>query len=256
MKTRMALPLILLLASLASAVEYPLQFAKPSNAKGLSVIGEQFNADGTVRGNISYYTQTCSRYTCGSKQYVYDTGTWDGQGNLISAVAGKFPPQPVLSTNGTEQVYAVSGTSTTGFDTRGFGFISTPASHYTWQTPNPSYSVIPDALYTFQVTLLSDGDLGFLLNVSAETVQTFPSGYYTPTGGTATVVSTDCQPNPVSPGTQCSVTIQYDPTTIKCTGSPYGYAYTNLTLGITSDAGNLKNWSTGFTITGVPRCGD
>lgn len=36
--------------------------------------------------------------------------------------------------------------------------------------------------------------------------------------------------------------VTYDPTTINCTTSPYGYAYNHISLGLTSDAGNLPEW--------------
>lgn len=36
--------------------------------------------------------------------------------------------------------------------------------------------------------------------------------------------------------------VTYDPTTINYTTSPYGYAYNHISLGLTSDAGNLLEW--------------
>jgi hypothetical protein len=59
-----------------------------------------------------------------------------------------------ISSSGTEIVYAVSGASSTGQDTRGFGFVSTPSSHYSWQTANGGYADIPYAVYTITATLL------------------------------------------------------------------------------------------------------
>jgi hypothetical protein len=131
---------------------------------------------------------------------------------------------------------------------------SVPTSHYTWE-PVTVERVIPDAVYQFDLTMASDGDLP--LNVSAITVTTSPTGHYTPSGGTATITATTCQPDPIAVGNACTITVDYDPTTITCTGSPYGYAYTQLTIAITSDAGTLP-WNTlvyPFTITGVPICG-
>lgn len=56
---------------------------------------------------------------------------WDEQGNLFSVVDQPWPAQSALYTTSattpvgtpanTEQVYAASGSSTTGHDTRGFG---------------------------------------------------------------------------------------------------------------------------------------
>lgn len=48
--------------------------------------------------------------------------------------------------------------------------------------------------------------------------------------------------------------VTYDPTTINCTTSPYGYAYNHISLGLTSDAGNLPEWLAQCTITGVTMC--
>ena len=152
-----------------------------------------------------------------------------------------------------------SGTSSTGHDTRGFGFVSTPSSHYSWLTPS-GYAVIPYALYTITATFVSDGD--FPLDFDGARVASSVSGFYTPSPGTATVSAVTC-PNSV-PGSDatltvkstCSVTISYDATTIKCTASPYGYAYTKIDLSLVTDAGANTDFTQGFTITGVPICED
>ena len=251
--------LLVLPMSLAYGYEEKLQFQFPVNAKSQSVIGMQFitNLDGSlgVKGNISYYTQSCSRYNCGPKTYYNFIGTWDTLGNLTSKTAGSLPPQRVLATNGTAKVYAQTtsptGPSTAGLDTRGYGYVDVPASHFTWCTPKNQIGVIPDQVTTIPVCVKSNGD--FALNISAETANAFSTtGYYNSTGGTATVGSTTCT-NPVASGTQCTVNVQYDPTTI-CTTSPYGYAYTTVTLDLATDAGNLPGWQERFTITGVPSC--
>jgi hypothetical protein len=52
------------------------------------------------------------------------------------------------------------------------------------------------------------------------------------------------------------VTISYDPTTITCTYSPYGYAYTGIDLALATDAGTNKDFTQRFTVTGVPICDD
>ena len=113
--------------------------------------------------------------------------------------------------------------------------------------------MIPYAVYTVTATLVSDGD--FPLVYDGANVASSVSGIYTPSPGTATVASTTC-PSSVPAGTACSVTISYDPTTIKCTGSPYGYGYTRIDLSLITDAGVTKDFTEGFTITGVPVCDD
>jgi len=52
------------------------------------------------------------------------------------------------------------------------------------------------------------------------------------------------------------VTVSYDPTSIKCTGSPYGYAYTRIDLSLVTNAGATIDFTEGFTVTGVPICDD
>jgi len=230
------------------------------------------NPDGTlsVQGNVKYYTTPSGcRYVC-PKTYYNFVGTWDALGNLISQTVGSLPSQPVLYVNGNEQVYAQAiaptGASTTGFDSRGYGYVDIPASHYTWQTPNNQFVTIPDQQHIFQVALNSDGD--FPLNLEGSSVRAAARGYYNQTSGTATIISTtdpnDCanvmaaQSAAGTPGipvgTSCSFTILYDPnspTTMK-TSSPYGLAYVDLTLKITTDAGNLSAWGASLTITGAP----
>jgi hypothetical protein len=50
------------------------------------------------------------------------------------------------------------------------------------------------------------------------------------------------------------VTVSYNPTTIKCTGDAYGYAYTKIDLSLITDAGANTDFKEGFTVTGVPMC--
>jgi hypothetical protein len=52
------------------------------------------------------------------------------------------------------------------------------------------------------------------------------------------------------------VTVSYNPTTIQCTGSPYGYAYTGIDLSLITDAGANTDFTQRFTITGAPICDD
>lgn len=256
--TRTLLTLSLLAAAipLANAYEFTLQFTPQSGARGLTVAGYLFVGT-TVFGNCSYYTVTAGSGRGGRTitTYHYNTCTWDLHGNLISVtpVASAPTPPPALYTTGTEIVYAVSGTSTTGADTRGFGFVSTPAAHYTWQTPNGGYAVIPYAPYTITATLLSDGDIP--LNFAGATVTPSVSGTITPSPGTAAVSATTCGAS-VAPGSPCSVTVVYNPTSISCTASPYGYAYTKIDLQPITSAGANPDFTQGFTITGVPICDD
>jgi hypothetical protein len=239
------------------AFEYKLQFTPPDGAYGVVVAGYEFNAN-TVVGNCSYYTVSpgSGRGSEGTKTYHYNTCSWDLFGSLISLTpvsSAPVAPEPISQT-GREIVYAVSGTSSTGQDIGGFGFVNTPSSHYTWQAGNSvGISVIPYANYALTATLVSDGD--FPLNFSGATVAASISGTTTPSQGTATIAAQTCQDS-VPVGTTCSVTISYDPTTIKCTNSPYGYAYTKIDLSLVTNAGANTNFTQEFTITGVPSCGD
>jgi hypothetical protein len=193
--------ILLWTAGAASAYEYPLQFVPQAGARGLLVAGYEFVSVGTtVLGNCSYYTQSaCSGRGCHPPPptYHYNTCTWDRFGNLLSMTPGEpTAPTPLYQT-GTEIVYAVSGKSATGFDTRNFGFVSTPSAHYTWETLNGGYADIPDALYRIQATLISDGD--FNLNVAGARVTTQIYGTYTPAPGSAAVSANTCT-SAVPPG--------------------------------------------------------
>jgi hypothetical protein len=250
------LALTLLAAHIACAYEYKLQFAAPGGAQGLVVAGYHFNGN-TIVGNCSYFTTSSGsgRGGHGTRTNHYNTCTWDLYGNLVSLtpVSTQLVAPPPVSTTGTEIVYAISGSSTTGRDTRGFGFVTTPSSHYSWQSVNNGYAVIPYAVYTVTATLVSDGD--FPLDFDGAAVTSSISGYITPSPGTATVSATTCSSS-VPVGSTCSVTVSYDPTTIKCTADAYGYAYTRIDLLLVTDAGANTDFTQGFTITGVPRCED
>jgi hypothetical protein len=183
----------------------------------------------------------------------YNTCTWDPYGNLLNITPGAPTAPAPLYQSGTEIVYATSGASTTGLDTRNFGFVDTPSSHYTWQTPNGSYAVIPDATYSITATLISDGD--FDLSFAGATVGSQTFGGYTPSPGDATVADSTCG-SAVTIGTTCTLTISYDPTTIICTYSPYGDAYTGIDLALATDAPINTEFTQRFTVTGVPICDD
>jgi hypothetical protein len=239
----------------APAYEYHLQYTPAGVVYGLSVAGYQF-AENTVIGNCSYYTYSaCSGRGCHStKTYYYNTCTWDLYGNLLSMVAGAPATPPVLYQTGTEIVYAGNGSSITGVDTRNFGFVATPSSHYAWRTPNGGYAVIPDAPYSIAATLLSDGD--FPLNFTSVSVKTQVYGTYTTTGGSASISANTCV-GAVALGSTCTVTVLYNPKTISCTGSPYGYAYPGIDLSVDTDAGGAStDFTERFTVTAVPICDD
>jgi hypothetical protein len=250
------LTLILLGAPAAYGYEFKLHFVPPGGAQGLVVAGYEFSSN-TVVGNCSYYTVSpgSGRVPHGTRTNHYNTCSWDLFGNLISLTPVSTAPvaPKAISQTGTEIVYAISGTSSTGHDTRGFGFVNTPSSHYSWQTVNGGYAVIPYAIHTITATLVSDGD--FPLDFDGATVVSSVSGYYTPSPGTAIVSATNCASS-VAVGATCSVTVSYNPTTIKCTSSPYGYAYTRIDLSLVTDAGANTDFTQGFTITGAPMCDD
>jgi hypothetical protein len=250
------LTLILLGVPIAYGHEFKLYFTPPGGAQGLVVAGYQFN-NNTVVGNCSYYTVSAGsgRGSHGTRTNHYNTCSWDLFGNLISLTSVSTAPvaPPPISQTGTEIVYAISASSSTGHDTRGFGFVNTPSSHYTWQTVNGGYAVIPYAVYTITASLISDGD--FPLDFDGATVASSISGFITPSAGTATVSGSTCASS-VPVGSTCSVTVSYDPTTIKCTSDAYGYAYTKIGLSLITDAGANIDFTRGFTITGVPICDD
>jgi hypothetical protein len=253
---RLCLTLVLLGAPVAYGYEFKLHFTPPGGAQGLVVAGYQFNNNSVV-GNCSYYTASggSGRGAHVTRTYHYNTCSWDLFGNLISLTPVSAAPvaPPPISQTGTVIVYAISGSSNTGHDTRGFGFVNTPSSHYSWQTVNGGYADIPYAVYTVTATLVSDGD--FPLDFDGATVAPSISGFITPSPGTATVSSSTCADS-VAVGATCSVTVSYNPTTIKCTPDPYGYAYTKIDLSLVTDAGETIDFTQGFTISGVSICDD
>ena len=250
------LTVALLGAPAAYGYEFKLHFTPAGGAQGLIVAGYEFGSN-TVVGNCSYYTVSAGsgRGSRGTRTNHYNTCSWDFYGNLISMTPVSVAPvaPPPISTTGTEIIYATSGSSSAGRDTRGFGFVNTPSSHYTWQTANGGYAVIPYVVHTITATLVSDGD--FSLAFEGAAVASSISGYITPSAGTATVSATTCGTS-VTVGATCTVTVSYDPTTIKCTADAYGYAYTKIDLSLVTDAGAVVDFTQGFTITGVPICED
>jgi hypothetical protein len=236
--------LLMLAGSVAAhAYEFKLQFSPRAGARGLSVVGYYFSGS-TVVGNCSYHT-VISNSSGSTTIYYNSTCTWDLYGNLLSTVSGSPTAPAPIEQLGNETVYANNGTNLTGSDIRGYGFVSTPSAHVTWTTANGTHAVITDRTLTLPVNFTSDGD--FAVDVSEMTISAIPTGFLTPTGGTATVTFA-C--TTVPPGQSCVATITYQPQTITCTASAYGYAYTEVILGIPK----LTPFTEGFTVTGVPYC--
>jgi hypothetical protein len=251
---RSVLALMLLAAPFVHAYEYKLQFTPQSGARGLVVAGYGFGYNRVV-GDCSYYTVSAGsgRGSRGKRTNHYSTCVWDLYGNLISMTPGAAAAPSAIRQIGTETIYAVKGTSTTGRDSRGFGFVSTPSAHYAWQTLNGGYFVIPDAVYPMTMTLISDGD--FPLVVAGATAAVSLSGTTSATSGKAVISANTCRRS-VPVGSTCSVTVSYNPTTIGCTTSTSGYAYTKIKVSLVTDAGASSDFTKTFTITGVPICGD
>jgi len=258
---KILLALALMSSGTAHAYEYTLQFTPPPGAKDIRVVGYTLNADGGVTGLVHYAITRCSSGRgahCVTTQYDY-TATWDPFGHATGLVAGAPTAPPPLYVNGTKTVYADNGTNQTGSDSAitgvDKGFVNTPSPHYTWQSPSGQILVIPDAPYSFSVSLLSDGD--FPVDVAQVAVSAAPSGSLSgvPNQGAVSVTSDGCGPS-IAPGTSCAYTVTYDPTTIKCTGSTQGLAYTTLTLTLSTNAGQNFDFTQIYTVTGIPICDD
>lgn len=228
---------IALCTMLVSAHEYPLQFTPNSGYRSLVVAGYRFVGN-TVIGNCSYYTVRSSGGRGSSPTYTYykQTCTWDLYGNLLGIASGAPPAPPVVGYSGTETIYAMtqSGDST-GTDTAlpMHGFVNTPGSHYTWQTSN-AHEVLSQQIYTFTLTLKSDGDIPL----------EFSSASATSKIASASVTGTTCS-SEVPVNSTCTVTVTYDPTKI-CSLS--GLAYDSLDVNIITDAGQSSDFVQGYTL--------
>lgn len=247
------LALILLGAAAAHAHEFKLQFTPKAGARGLDVAGYEFLGKKVV-GNCSYYILTAGSGGASTiRTNYYSTCTWDLYGDLLSITPGA-PTAPRPETElGTEIVYATSGTSKTGQDTRGFGFVSTPSAHFSWKTVNGAHAVIPYGVHTVTATIESDGD--FPLKIVGDKVSTAIVGTITPSAGSAKLSASTCRAS-LAVGAACSVTISYNPTTIACTPDPNGEAFTMIDLSLVTDAGASTAFTHSFTVTGVPICND
>jgi uncharacterized repeat protein (TIGR03803 family) len=229
--------------------EYALQYAPGAGAKGLTIGGYALAADpvyGTVAiGTCSYYTQTSGSGRGGGYKtittYYNHTCTWDAYGRLLGMVNGAPAAPAPIGTTGTQTIYASDPASGiyTGVDsalpTRGFVF--TPGSHYTWLTPSP-YAVIAQAVTTMTLTVKSDGNMPLSV-VSAQA---------TAAAGVASVTGTTCF-GTVPVGSTCTVTVRYDPTTLR---SPTGLAYDTVTVHLGTDAGLAVEWAQRYTIQLTP----
>ncbi len=237
---KMFLPFgLLLLAQVAGAHEYALQFTPNSGYRGLVVAGYQISGS-TVIGNCSYYTVHSGSGRGGgyhtTTTYYNQTCTWDLYGNLLSIAPGAPAVPAPLYTSGTQTVYALTPNGVyTGTDTAlpTHGFVNTPGSHYTWTTSN-AYGILQQMVYTITVTLVSNGDLP--LNVSGAEASAIHS--------IATVQSTTCV-GQIAIGSTCSVTVKFDPTKLRTAS---GLAYDTLTVGVISDAGQPSDFIQSYTI--------
>jgi hypothetical protein len=244
------LTLIVLGTQLAYAYEFKLQFTPPGGAQGLVVAGYKY-VGSTVEGTCSYYTQTSGTNGKTTKNIYSYTCTWDMYGNLKTIVWGAPTAPTPVSQTGTEIVYALNGTSKAGQDTRGFGFVNTPSSHYTWLTPSGGSYTIPYSPLTLTLHLVSDGD--WALDYHSAWPEPLVQGIVTPSAGTAKIDSSTCT-KAVAVGSSCTVTVTYNPTAIACTPDPYGFAYTKLAVGLATDAGAGADFFDKFTVKGVPAC--
>jgi len=234
-----AIAVLIMLSVSAFAHEYPLQFTAPPGARGLVVAGYQITA-GIVTGTCSYRVVTSGSGRGGgyhtTTTYHNQTCTWDLTGNLLGVTAAAPATPSVLSTDGTRTVYGSDGNSTAGWDSAllpNHGYVDTPSSHYTWGPFTPPTG---PAAETVTLTLASDGDFNFPLNVTdlSETTNLAQSQ----------MVATDCV-GVVASGSSCSITIYYDPTRL---AYPTGLMYDTLTVMVQSDSPQAAVYSWRFTI--------
>ncbi len=227
-------------ASTAGAHDYPLQFTPNPGARGLVVAGYEFQGNHVV-GTCSYHTVSGASGRGAGHAPVGrrfgQTCRWDMYGNLISVSPGAPAVPTVVSTKGTQVIYAVDANGdSTGTDLKHpeRGFVSTPGPHYTWLTPNSDGVLTSQMVYTMTVTLESDGDVPVnITNVKASA-----------SGGVASVKSTTCD-GQIDVGKTCSVTVTYDPTKLS---SPKGLASDTLRIDLTSNAGDAHDFIQNFTI--------
>lgn len=230
------------IAQVAAAYEYPLQFTPNPGYRGLVVAGYYFQGAAVV-GNCSYYTVSggsgAGKGGGGGRSHVKNyvqTCTWDRHGNLLSIQQGG-PAVPLPKyTKGSLIVYALDTNGDyTGTDIQlpGRGFVSSAGSHYTWLTSS-SHTLLQQIVYTFTVTLKSDGDLP--VDISSVQVSALQ--------GAATLKQTDCN-GEIAVGAKCSITLSYDPTQLT---SATALAADTLRIDLTSDAGEAHDFIQNLTI--------
>jgi len=227
-----------LFPGVAQAIEYPLQFTPAGNFKDLTVVGLQF-AGNTVLGNCSYTLITSGSGRDPKTIYtpIPQTCTWDLVGNLLNIAAGAPLPQDPVATNGTETIFALASSQRyTGTDSalaQG-GFVFNYGSHYDWLTSN-GYLVLPQGKYTFTVTLKSNGDTP--LNISSVKASTAL------TQAKVTINSTTCNGS-IPLNATCTVNVTYNDSKLSSTT---GLAYDTLTIHLTSDAAQTKDFVQSYT---------
>ncbi len=231
-------------ASTAQAYEYKLQFTANSGARGLVVAGFGFDSNDNVVGDCSYYTVHSGSGRGGGYKTVtthfYQTCTWDPYGNLLGIAQGAPAVPPVLYTNGTQTVYATNSFGdSTGVDSAAGigGFVNTPGSHYSWQTSN-AHAVIAQALYTFNATLVSDGDVPLVIT----------SAQASALSAKVSVNASACL-GTIAVGATCSLAVTYDPRKLM---SATGLAYDTVTLSLVSNSGQAYDFVQSYTIQVTP----
>lgn len=227
------------MGSAALAFEYPLQYTPPGDYQDLAVVGLQFAGDSVV-GNCSY-----TQITAGSgrdPKPVYtpmpQTCTWDLVGALLTVGSGAPLPQDPIATNGTQTIFAMASPELyAGTDSalaQG-GFVFNYGSHYDWLTSN-AYKVLKQGRYTFTATLASNGDTPLTINsVKASTAVKQTK---------ASIGSTTCI-GVIPAGGTCDMTVTYADGRLSSTT---GLAYDTLTLHVTSDAAQTKDFVQSYTI--------
>jgi hypothetical protein len=226
---------VMLLAPLASAHEYPLQFTPNAGYRSLIVAGYYFDSNNDVIGTCSYYTVKSAR---GGKQQATQysqTCKWDNHGNLLSVAKGTpETPDPVY-TKGSLVVFAENGGEYTGTDAKlpEHGFVNTPGSHYTWVT-STNAAVLHDFVYTFAVTLRSDGD------GPVDITSLNPHAAL----GKVTLKSSTCE-GEIKVGSTCVIGVTYDPTGIT---SATGAVADTFRIAVVSDAGEPVDYIQKLTI--------
>ena len=225
-------------ANAAGAYEYTLQYTPNAGARGLTVAGYGFTANGVV-GTCSYYIETSGSGRGGgyhnSKTYYNQTCGWDLYGNLLSVAQGAPTAPAPLSTGGGLIVYAQNAQGdTTGVDTAlgNIGFVNTESGQYSWTTQPTTVFLPNQKAVNITLTLKSEGDLPLVVSSIDPVAQL----------ARTKVRSTTCTRAPVQPGASCTIVLLYDPRRLPPGDDPYT-AYDTLTVGIVSNSGQAPDFS-------------